>query len=148
MPGTISGARLKEDGKVMSFLTKEEFLKVEQEEIFPLKTREDGRFKGASLRARPMKALEEAQLIEAANQHQSPVFQAALWLLFTLVDENGERLFETGDLESLLKAIDSRELKNLHDQVVAKLTNGVNKELKNSEIQDSESSESSSTASV
>lgn len=123
----------------MTYLSKSAFLASEEAELFDVKTLENGRFKGALLKAKPLKAAEEAALVEMAGKHENPVFQAALWLLFALVDteDPSRRMFDGGELHSLLEAIDSKELANLHNQIVEKLTkrDEVTEKAKNSETQ-------------
>lgn len=123
-------------------LSKSEFLAAKQSEVFEIKTLEDGAFEGQTLKAAPLKAAEEAALVEAAKKHDNPVFQAALWLLFAMVDNEdpSKRMFQSGDLELILGAIDSRELANLSDQIVSKLTRRaeVTEKAKNSETQSTE----------
>lgn len=134
-------------GGSVSYLSKSAFLAAEESEVFEVRTLEEGRFKGAALKAKPLKAAEEARLVEMAKQHENPVYQAALWLLFALVDseDTTKRMFESGDLQPLLESIDSKELVNLHNQILAKLTvrDEVKEKAKNSETPSTENTSDS-----
>lgn len=135
----------------MSFLTKEALLAVQESEVFEITTLEDGAFKGQKLKAKPLKAIEQAKLAEQASKLDNNVFQAALWLLYALVDSEdpSKRLFDSGDLDPLLAALDAKELFHLADQVIRKLTkNEVEKELKNSETSTTVIAEDSNISSV
>lgn len=130
------------------FLTKEELLKVRELETFTIKTLEDGVFKGVELRCMPMRAIEQAELLEVGDKHKNPVFHSALWLVYTLIDDAGNRMFASGDLDALLRVMDSRELNHLSSQIIKKLVkNEVAEKVKNSDTPATESTEDSSSVS-
>lgn len=135
----------------MGFLTKEEILSVRLSEVFEISTLEDGVFSGRKLKARPLKAKEQAEFIEAIKKHDNQVVVASLWVLYALVnpEDPSQRLFASGDMDPLLNSLDASELFFWAEQITSRIvSNGVKKELKNSEIPKVEATENSSISSV
>lgn len=88
-----------------------------------------------------------AELIKSSELKDYGLFVSALWVMLSVLNEDGEREFKDDELDVVLDLL-PETIAEIAGKIIEFIGGGVDKKVKNSEIPETESTENSSSVSA